>query len=110
MFKLKLLKNWYKKHIKIEKEVDAVKEHEQKFINMVIKLLETKSNEFSAMWWVKGNLDRSVKYKDIIIFEDGNFLKPIRPELSINQKEYIKKLINPIFERDSKIIIDSYLK
>lgn len=84
--------------------------HEQKFVDKVITLLETRSEDFSGKWFTGKTLDSSVQYKDkmLLVGDNGDIIQPIKPQITIAQKIYIKKLVKSIMERDSIEILKQY--
>lgn len=121
---MKTIKNYFKKvwlfksfeqMVEDEKKrinkLSTAKQHEQLLIETVIKLLKTEPENFSAKWSSGDILDHSVKHKNsrILIFENGHITHPISLEQTKQQTKEIFELIKPIFERDSKIIVDKLL-
>src|SRR5574343_964914 len=84
------------------------KQHEQLLIEKVITLLKTEPENFSAKWSTGDILDYSVKYigSKILISESGTIFSPISPVQTKQQTKEILELIKPIFERDSKIVVN----
>ena len=81
------------------------------FVNNIIKVLKLHPDYFSAIWFNGVTLDKSVRSKNgVVIYCDGSIIHPIRPYLSDNQKEIIARLIKPIFEKDTDIIVKEILK
>ena len=110
--------NW-KKLFGLEEEPSSQKEekpnlnplyeHEQLLINKIIELLKSKPEDFSARWLSGESLKKSVRNpngKILIMIETGEIISPTEPDMTKEQKEQIKKLIQPIVERDSKYLIE----
>lgn len=91
------------------KEKDQYKEHEQLLVNKIIKKLQDSPDDFSAKWFNgKSYLDQSVRSSDRniqIMISNGQIFNPIEPKMTKEQKQKVKKLIEPIVKRDSLYII-----
>ena len=89
---------------------NPLKQHEQKFIEKVINMLENKPENFSAKWFDGKALNKSVQHKnqEILIGKNGDILQPIEPDMTKEQKSRIKQLCVNIFERDSLEILKKY--
>lgn len=88
-------------------EYDA---HEQLLVEKVIELLKTCPNSFSARWFTKQSLNRSVRSNDgkiLIMIYDGQITQPIEPKMSKEQMELVKQLIQPIVKKDSDFLVES---
>ena len=84
-------------------------EHEQLFIEKVIEMLKTKPECFSARWFTGKSLDKSVinQNKEILIMIDsGQICHPVEPQMTKEQKELIKQLLEPIVKKDSDYLIE----
>ena len=82
--------------------------HEQLLIEKVIELLKTCPNNFSARWFTKQSLDRSVRSNDgkiLIMIYNGQIAQPIEPKMSKEQMELVKQLIQPIVKKDSDSLV-----
>jgi len=86
--------------------------HEQKLIDKIIHLLETKPEKFSARWFDGKSLDESVRSLDgevIIMIKTGEIVSPVKLNTNSEQKEKIKNLLKPIVKKDSDYIIERLL-
>ena len=96
----------------VNSSYSPIEVHNQLLINKVIELLKLSPNKFSARWYLGTNLDASVRSSDkivLIMIETGQITNPTRPEMTKEQREQVKQLINPIVEKDSKYLIDKLL-
>ena len=103
----------FKKPTPIVTPLSEYEQHEQRLIEGVIEQLKTTPSLFSARWWNGEALDKSVSNKNktiLIMIEDGQITRPLRPSMSQNQKEEIKSLIAPIVVKDGTYIINKLFK
>lgn len=110
-----MLRTWFnrKQDSTEPKEQSPIDEHKQKFIYMVIKMLENNPSYFTSRWFNKNLMDSSVQSKDtkiLIMIDTGQIIRPIEPPMTDEQKKRVRDLIRPILKKDSKDILDSLYK
>lgn len=96
---------WWKK--KSKKESSPLDDHYKQLIKHVIENLESNPDDFTALWFGDG-MNKSIQNSNgkIHIMESGEILGVGDIKIPSLDKERIKCLIKPIFERDSKIVIN----
>ena len=83
--------------------------HQQLLIEKIIEMLKTKTECFSARWFNGKSLDKSIrseKKEILIMIETGQICQPLEPQMSKEQKELIKQLLEPIVKKDSDYLIE----
>ena len=77
-------------------------------VDKVLDMLRNNALQFSARWFSGDTLDKSAKYKNVMIFlKTGEIIQPFRPEMSDDQKQEIVELLKPVIERDIQCIMDN---
>lgn len=82
--------------------------HQQLLIEKIIEMLKTKPEYFSARWFTGKSLDMSIRSQNkeiLIMIDTGQILQPVEPRMSVEQKELIKQLLEPIVKKDSDYLI-----
>ena len=86
--------------------------HEQLLIEKVIELLKRKPDFFSAKWFTGKSLGNSVQSQDkniLIMIDTGEIIQPTCPEMTVQQKEVVRRLVTPVVEKDSKYLIEKLI-
>ena len=71
---------------------------ENQFIDKIIGLLETEPQNFNPKWYDGKSTENSLKHeaKGILVMKSGKILKPFEPEMTLEQKEKVSQLVEPI--------------
>jgi len=91
---------------------DQYDTHQQLLVEKVIEILKTKPECFSARWFNGSSLDESVRSDDkqiLIMINNGAILQPVKPRMSKEEKQIVKRLIEPIIKKDSDYLIEKLL-
>lgn len=93
---------------KVIKENIIDKYHKQIYDKVIFEL-KTNPENFSAAWFNKNQLDKSIKSINgsiLIMIETGQIVKPISINMTINELFTVRQLIKDIVEKDMKMVIN----
>jgi hypothetical protein len=95
---------------------NELEDHNRKLIEKITDLVITKPDKFSANWSNGNILDASIRYVNpslkidiLIMSESGEIIRPIRVDMTSNEKKRMIEAIKPIIKRDSQQILDYYI-
>lgn len=88
-----------------------MEKHEKLLVDKVISLLKENSEIFTARWFDKKTLEKSIRSIDgvILIMSWGEIVSPISVKMSYKQRRLVRSLIKPIFERDGAELVNELL-
>ena len=92
----------------IMEKVDNRSHRDKKLVEKVLTMVREKPERFSATWWGSKSVSRimSNSSNTVSIWEDGEIMRPFKPEMLNSEKKELEKMIRPLYERDMDNLLE----
>lgn len=85
-------------------------DHDKQLVDLVIARLQTEPHKFSFIW-EDGTLKEGARHSagDILVTKWGGIVLPFMPRMKGSERREIRKLVEPIYERESYEVFQKML-